>query len=74
MNVLGLLVVDVRPRHRLVASVPFDTKSHFFNNSVLTSLFSVVPGLKVFIGGENFRMLFFFVFDIFIRALLWKFV
>lgn len=48
----------------LVANVPFDTKSQFFNNSVLISLFSMVPGLEVFIGGENS--------GIFVRDLLYR--
>lgn len=44
-----------------MANVPFDTKRQFFNNSVLISLFSVVPGLEVFIGGENFVSYSFFL-------------
>lgn len=44
-----------------MANVPFDTKSQFFNNSVLISLFSMVPGLEVFIEGENFVSYSFFL-------------
>lgn len=31
-----------------MANVPVDTKSRFFDNSVLNCLFSLVPGLEVF--------------------------
>lgn len=37
-----------------VANVLIDTKSNFFNNLVLTSLFSLVPGLGFSLEEENF--------------------
>lgn len=49
-----------------VANVPIDTKSHFFNNLVLTSLFSLVPGLGFSLEEENFVGYFpFFFFGVF---------